>query len=164
MAIACLQAWFRSFFLYLMKNTTMLKSLDGKKDAPVGKLNTGSRKIGILLVDDHCMVREMVRIFLEHQPDMLVIGEAGTGLEAVKMADQLHPDVIIMDISLPELNGIEATRRIISRNPQIKVIGLSMFSESKPKKNLIEAGAIDYFQKGSAFSGLVKAIRRAALV
>ena len=71
----------------------------------------------ILLADDHAMVRKGFRLILETQPDMQIVGEAGNGREAVELAEQLHPDVVVMDVAMPELNGIEATRRLVASAP-----------------------------------------------
>ncbi len=76
----------------------------------------------ILLADDHAMVRKGFRLILETQPDMQIVGEAGNGREAVELAEQLHPDVVVMDVAMPELNGIEATRRLVASAPRTRFL------------------------------------------
>jgi two-component system response regulator NreC len=115
--------------------------------------------IRILLADDHRIVRQGLRILLEAEPDMEVIGEADNGRKVLKLAEELIPDVIIMDLSMPELNGIEATRQILSGAPEVKVVALSMHSDSLFVLNMIKAGASGYLLKDCALEELVKAIR-----
>jgi len=83
----------------------------------------------ILLADDHAMVRKGFRLILETQPDMQIVGEAGNGREAVELAEQLHPDVVVMDVAMPELNGIEAARRLVASAPRTRVLALSMHKD-----------------------------------
>src|SRR5512146_590388 len=97
-------------------------------------------KTGILLADDHGVVRKGLRFLLERQPDMEVVGEAKDGREAVRMAEELKPSVIIMDIAMPQLNGIEATAQIIKRNPRTAVIILSMHSDEGYLVRILSAG------------------------
>ena len=121
------------------------------------KEGANSRPIRILVVDDHKIVRDGLRRLLEIEPDMDVIGEAQNGAEAERMVAQLHPDVAIMDICMPEVNGIEATRRIASSNT--KVIGLSMHSGRWLRKQMAQVGAAAYLQKDCAYDELVRTIR-----
>jgi DNA-binding NarL/FixJ family response regulator len=114
-------------------------------------------RIRILVVDDHKIVRDGLRRLLEVEPDMNVVGEAQNGAEAERMVAQLHPDVAIMDICMPEVNGIEATRRIASS--ATKVIGLSMHSGRWLRKQMAQVGAAAYLQKDCAFDELVRTIR-----
>ena len=86
--------------------------------------------IRILLADDHALVRQGFRMILEAQPDMEIVGQAGNGREAVELASKLHPDVTVMDVAMPELNGIEATRRITTVSPRTRVLALSMHKDS----------------------------------
>ena len=115
--------------------------------------------IRILLVDDHAVLREGLARLLGEQVDMHVIGQATNGLEAVQLADQLAPDVILMDISMPKLNGIEATRRIHSQHPRTRIIGLSMFEEPEQARAMRDAGAANYLTKSGASADLIQAIR-----
>lgn len=115
--------------------------------------------IKIVIADDHALVRDGLRMILESEGDFQVVGEAVTGREAVARAEALEPDVIIMDISMPELNGIEATRTICDRMPAVKVIMLSMHHTQEHVFRAIQAGACGYILKESAGSHVVKAIR-----
>jgi DNA-binding NarL/FixJ family response regulator len=118
-----------------------------------------SKKKRILLAEDHAIVREGLRSLLEKQPDMEVVCEAEDGRKAVERARELLPDVVVMDITMPNLNGIEATRKIINEFPQIKIIALSIHSERRFIANMLEAGATGYVLKEDLISELVKAIR-----
>ena len=100
-----------------------------------------NQPIRIILADDHQIVRKGLRILLEAEPDMEIIAEADNGRKVLKLAQDLLPDIIIMDLSMPELNGIEATRQILSGAPDVKVIALSMHSDSLFVLNMIKAGA-----------------------
>src|SRR5215469_7310247 len=104
-------------------------------------------KIRILIADDHGVVRKGLRLQLEQHSDFEVIGEASDGREAVRMADELLPDIIIMDIGMPNLNGIEATTQIIKKNPRIGVITLSMHSDETYLIRTLAAGAKGYLLK-----------------
>ena len=114
--------------------------------------------IRILLADDHRIVREGLRSLLEKQSGTEVIAEAENGRTAVDLSRTLKPDVVIMDITMPDLNGIEATRQIIAESPGIKVIALSMHSSRKLITEMLSAGASGYLLKHSAFEELGKAI------
>ncbi len=114
----------------------------------------------MLLVDDHDVVRRGLANLVEQQPDMLVVAEAGSGEEAVALAHQHRPDVVVMDISLPGINGVEATRRIMADLPQTCVIGLSVHEEQNVAEAMRSAGAQAYFNKSQAAEELVQAIRR----
>jgi DNA-binding NarL/FixJ family response regulator len=118
--------------------------------------------IKIMVVDDHPIFREGLRGLLEKEAGMELAGEAGNGLEAVEKAAQLKPDVIIMDLNLPDMNGIEATRRILADHPEISVIALSMESDKRFIVEALGAGAKGYVLKDSFFSELVSAIRTVA--
>ncbi len=116
--------------------------------------------IRILLADDHAIVREGLKSLLEREPDMKVVADVGDGRSAVKMALQEKPDLVIMDISMPDLNGIEATSQIISELNRIKVICLSMYREKKFIGAMFQAGASGYVIKNDVTKELIGAIRR----
>lgn len=115
--------------------------------------------IKVLIADDHQIVREGLRSMLEKEPGIKVVGEAEEGRTTLVLARELAPDVIIMDVSMPDLNGIEATRQIVAEFPPIKVIALSMHDDRRFVLNMIKAGAKGYMLKDSAFKDLIKAIR-----
>jgi len=115
--------------------------------------------IRILLADDHEVVRDGVRALLEKQTDMQVVGEAADGREAARLADELGPDVVVMDVGMPNLNGIDATRRILSAHPQIAVVILSMHQDESYVLRSLKAGAKGYLLKESLRSDVLEAIR-----
>jgi DNA-binding NarL/FixJ family response regulator len=119
-------------------------------------------KITVLLVDDHSLVRRGFRRILEDEKDMEVVGEAGNGEEAVKLAKQLHPQVVVMDCALPGMNGLEATREILEDHPAASVLMLSMHTESTWVRQAIEAGAKGYVLKNALDLELGAAIRKVA--
>lgn len=112
----------------------------------------------VIVVDDHRIVREGLVTLLERQPGLKVVAQAETGTEAVKLARELAPDIVIMDISLPDLNGVEATRRILSRRTRTKVIALSMHTDRRFVIESLKAGASAYLLKDAAFDELNQAI------
>jgi two-component system, NarL family, response regulator LiaR len=116
-------------------------------------------KIRILIADDHAVVREGTRRVLEQEPDMEVVGEAGDGEEAVNLATSLKPDVTIMDISMPKMDGIEATRLIKAACPSISVLALSAYDDDQFVFSLLEAGAAGYLLKSVRSRELLDAIR-----
>jgi DNA-binding NarL/FixJ family response regulator len=113
----------------------------------------------IMIVDDHAVVREGLRLLLEKEPDMEVVAEADNGSIAVQRANEFLPDVIVMDINMPEMNGIEATRRIMAANSDIKVLALSMESDRRFVVEVLQSGAKGYVLKDSAFVELAVGIR-----
>ena len=115
--------------------------------------------ITIFLAEDHRLVRDGFRLLIETQPDLKVIGEAGNGREAVRQVIKLLPDIVLMDIGMPELNGIEATRQICEACPSTKVIILSMYSTSQHIARAFKAGARGYILKESAGEDMTKAVR-----
>jgi DNA-binding NarL/FixJ family response regulator len=119
--------------------------------------------IKIVLADDHQIVRQGLRTLLSGEQDMKVVGEADDGRKTLRLAQELTPDVIIMDISMPDLNGIEATRRIMGDFPGVKVIALSMHSDSLFVLNMLKSGAAGYLLKDCALEELVQAIRTVML-
>jgi two-component system, NarL family, response regulator NreC len=116
-------------------------------------------KIKILLADDHKIMREGLKTILEKQPEFEVTGEASTGKEAIDVAIEKNPDVIIMDINMPDLNGIEATLRIKHEKPSIKILALSMHDDRKFLINMLKAGASGYLLKDCASDELIDAIK-----
>ncbi|NTW18051.1 MAG: response regulator transcription factor [Syntrophaceae bacterium] len=114
--------------------------------------------VNVLLADDHKIVRDGLRILIENHGNMNVVAEAENGQKAITLARELHPQVIIMDISMPDMNGIDATRRITSDFPGIKVIALSMHTDRHFVVGMLEAGAAGYLLKDCAFEELVNAI------
>ncbi len=118
-------------------------------------------KIRLLLVDDHAILRKGLRELLLHELDMEVIGEAVDGIEAVEKARRLRPDVILMDINMPRMNGIEAAKEIIACMPDMKIVGLSIHEDEAVARSMRNAGAVDYITKSSATEKLCAAIRKA---
>ncbi|HOD36317.1 MAG TPA: response regulator transcription factor [Syntrophales bacterium] len=118
--------------------------------------------IRILLADDHKIVRDGLRTLIEKESGMEVIGEAENGRKALKMAQKTHPSLVIMDVTMPDMNGIEATRKIVTEVPGVKVIALSMHSDRRFVLGMLEAGASGYLMKDCAFDELAKAVRSVA--
>jgi DNA-binding NarL/FixJ family response regulator len=123
---------------------------------------TAPPRIRVLLVDDHAMVRRGMRDFLELHDDLEVVGEAATGLEAVERCGALRPDVVIMDLLMPDLDGIEATRRIKASQPGVEIVALTSFVEEARVVAAIEAGAAGFLLKDAEADDLAAAIRAAA--
>jgi two-component system, NarL family, response regulator NreC len=122
----------------------------------------GMKRIRILLADDHAVVRHGFKMILGAQPDMEIVGEAGNGREAVELTEQLKPDIVVMDVAMPELNGIEATRRVAASVPHARVIALSMHKDSVYVREVLRAGARGYLLKDSGSADLVAAVRAVA--
>ncbi len=118
-----------------------------------------TNKIRILMADDHTLLRNGIRALLEGESDMTVVGEAEDGREAVRLAGKLHPHVVLMDISMPLLNGLEATRQIKHEHPEINVLVLTMYDHEEYFRQVLEVGASGYLIKRAAASDLVAAIR-----
>ncbi len=118
--------------------------------------------IRIVLAEDHKMVREGLRSLLDREPGIDVLGEAENGRIAVNLTRQMKPEVVIMDVSMPDLNGIEATRQIIGENANVRVLALSMHSDKRFVADILKAGASGYLLKDCAFEELVSAIRAVA--
>lgn len=118
--------------------------------------------IQLLLVDDHTMFREGLRRALEQAPDLQVVGEAATGSEAVRAVAELRPDVVLMDIDMPEMNGVEATRRILAQHPQTAVVMLSVIQAEEYVFQAVKVGACGYICKDQATSEAIRAVRAAA--
>ncbi|MGD1091377.1 MAG: response regulator transcription factor [Bryobacteraceae bacterium] len=118
--------------------------------------------IRIILADDHTIIRSGLRLLLEQQPDFKVVAEANDGREAVQLVSKNHPDVAILDIGMPQLNGIEATRQIVAENPEAQVLILSMHSDEGYVLRALKAGARAYILKNSAEADLIRAVRSVA--
>jgi len=121
-----------------------------------------TKRIRILLADDHAVVRQGFRMILSAHPDLEIVGEAGNGREAVELAAALRPDVVVMDVAMPELNGIEAARRLTAENPHTRVVALSMHKDSVYVREILRAGARGYLLKDSVADDLVAAVRAVA--
>jgi DNA-binding NarL/FixJ family response regulator len=119
------------------------------------------QKIKVLLADDHTVVRQGLKALLGAEPDIEIVGEAENGRQSIQLARELQPDVIVMDIAMPALNGLEATRQITHALPKTKVIILSSYSDDEYVHQLTEAGAAGYLVKQTAANELLKAIREA---
>ncbi len=116
------------------------------------------KKVRIILADDHTVMRAGLRALLERQPGLEVVGEAEDGRQTVELASSHVPDVVVMDIAMPNLNGVEATRRMVSKQPTISVVILSMYSDESYVMRALEAGARAYLLKDSAVTDLIRAI------
>jgi len=113
----------------------------------------------VLLAEDHAMVREGLRSVVEEEPDLEVAAEAENGREAVRLARELSPNIVVMDIGMPDLNGVDATRQILARSRKIKVLALSVHTDKRMVAGMLEAGASGYVPKISAAKELITAIR-----
>jgi PAS domain S-box-containing protein len=129
---------------------------NNKRNIAAERLNS---KISVLVADDHKIMREGLCGLLRSLPDIEVVGEAFDGETAVELARQLHPNIIIMDVNMPGMNGIDATRHIMSEMPDVKVIGLSMHEEADRASAMLKAGAVDYIHKASPSEDLIASIR-----
>jgi two-component system invasion response regulator UvrY len=116
--------------------------------------------IRVMLVDDHRLVRAGLKRVLSEVPDVNVVSEAGTGEEALELARQQRPDVVLMDVNMPGMDGLETTRRMVARMPQTKVVAVSMHMEEPYPSRMLAAGASGYISKDSAAEEVVAAIRR----
>ena len=120
------------------------------------------KRISVLLVDDHAVVRQGFRMILSAEPDIEVVGEAANGREAIGQAECLQPDVVLMDVSMPELNGIEATRRIVATAPRTRILALSMHHDAVYVREILRAGASGYLLKEAGDHDLLTAVRAVA--
>lgn len=122
----------------------------------------GGKKIRVLLADDHTLVRQGFRRMLEDDTEIIVVGEARTGLEAMELCKTLKPDIVVMDLSMPELGGLEATAEILKDNPKIKILILSMFSNEAYIRKAFDLGAKGYMLKNAIEVDLTRAVRALA--
>lgn len=120
------------------------------------------RAIKVLLADDHTIVRQGLKLILASQPDFEVVGEAANGREAADLAEKLRPDIVLMDVQMPDLNGIEATRRMVAANSRLKVLVLSMHKEALYVREVLKAGARGYILKDAIDTELLSAMRSVA--
>jgi two-component system, NarL family, response regulator NreC len=120
------------------------------------------RKTRILLADDHQLMRSGVRLMLEREPDLTVVGEAADGREAVALAKSLKPEVVVMDIGMPNLNGIEAAHQMTQESPELAIVMVSMHSDESYVLRALKAGARGYLLKDSAEADLIKAVHAVA--
>ena len=118
--------------------------------------------IRVLLADDHAVVRKGVREFLEDEPDIEVVGEAGDGQQAVELAVALQPDVVVMDVAMPELSGVEATKRIRSLAPAVRILALTAYDDEPYVFGLLDAGVTGYMLKTAESREIVRAVRSTA--
>lgn len=130
--------------------------------APVDKTPSSGAKIRVVIVDDHMVMRQGLASLLRAVPDIEILGEAADGESAIRLIQDVHPDVVLMDISMPGMDGIQATRIIHSEHPEVQVIGLSMFQEGEQAAAMREAGAVDYITKSGPSEAVIAAIRSCA--
>ncbi|MEO7458127.1 MAG: response regulator transcription factor [Gemmatimonadaceae bacterium] len=133
-----------------------------QRDTPSGGIKVGARTIRVVIADDHAVVREGLRVLVSAQPGLEVIGEAGDGQEAWKLACELQPDVIVLDLSMPVMGGAETAERISKECADVRILALTMHEERGYVSRLLRAGAAGYLLKRSASSELVRAIRAVA--
>jgi two-component system, NarL family, response regulator NreC len=131
-------------------------------DTSPGRSATTSKQLRVLVADDHKMVRDGIRLLVDGQPDMHVVGEAGSGTEAVKQARELKPDVIVMDLTMPEMNGLRATEVINAEAPQIKILVVTVHEDESYLRQLCSVRAAGYVLKRSAATEMLDAIRAVA--
>jgi DNA-binding NarL/FixJ family response regulator len=115
--------------------------------------------IRVVIAEDHRMVRELLAALLAREPDVSIVGEAGNGREAIDMAHELRPDLLVLDVGLPEIDGIEVARRLRTAQPALKLLALSIYGEERFVQAMLNAGANGYLLKTSAVTELVQAIR-----
>ncbi len=125
-------------------------------------MSNGSATIRVMIVDDHTIVREGLATLLDVFPDLELVAEASNGLEAIRLCEEHHPDVVLMDMLMPEMDGISATRAIRERFPDVQVLALTSFNEKEYVTGAIEAGAIGYLLKDIEAASLAAAIRAAS--
>src|ERR687884_725443 len=126
------------------------------------KAKAGAKSLRILLAEDHLMVREGLKALVNAQPDMEVVGEAGDGRAAIQLTQELQPNVVLMDVSMPEMNGLKATEKVKQLFPDMKVLTLTRHADSGFLQQLFRAGASGYILKQSAATELIRAIHAVA--
>jgi PAS domain S-box-containing protein len=141
------------------KSVELMPDIALKPTVEYGRAAQNQGRIRILLADDHAVMRDGLTRILQNQSDLVVVAQAENGLEAVQMADQISPDVILMDITMPELDGIAATEKILKKHPWVRIIGLSMHDDPSTEERMRRAGAWDYIYKASSSDVIVQAIR-----
>jgi two-component system response regulator NreC len=119
-------------------------------------------KTKVLIVDDHKLFRDALKVLINHQEDMEVVGEAQNGQEAIERTRELLPDVILMDVKMPIMDGAEATGRILDELPSTKILALSIYADDEFMASMIRAGAVGYVLKGCDFAEIYAAIRKVA--
>jgi DNA-binding NarL/FixJ family response regulator len=129
---------------------------------PASEVACPKKKLRIVLVDDHVVVRQGLFGLFRAEPDMEVVGEASDGESAVYLIREIQPDFVLMDVSMPGMNGIQATRIIHSELPDVRIIGLSMFQTEELSAAMREAGAVDYVSKSAPSGNVIAAIRACA--
>jgi DNA-binding NarL/FixJ family response regulator len=122
-------------------------------------MDTANPVIRLLIADDHTLVRQGIRLLLETQPDFQVVGEASDGAQVVQMANELHPDIVVMDLAMPNMDGIEATRAIKRGVPETQILALTMYENDEYFFKMLEAGAAGYVLKRAAAHELIAALR-----
>jgi len=132
-----------------------------RKEEKTGKVIMREKRTAhrVLIVDDHKIMREGLVGLLQFEPDIEIVGQAADGPQAIELAEKLEPDIIIMDVNLGEMSGVEATKRILTSNPNIKVIGLSMHTSNDVATAMRDAGAVAYLTKGGPSEDLIAALR-----
>ena len=120
------------------------------------------KTIRVLLADDHALVRQGFRRILEDEPDIVVVGEAGGGAEAIELDQKLEPDVVVLDMAMPEINGLHAAIDILRRRPERRILILSMFGDEQYVRNALDAGASGYILKNALETDLIRAVRTLA--
>jgi DNA-binding NarL/FixJ family response regulator len=130
-----------------------------EKDSQPGLHSKQKNKTGILIADDHPLFRQSLMTVLKNEPDFEVVGEASNGVEAVKMTEELSPDIVLMDITMPGLDGLEATRQIKAEHPEIAVLVLTIHEDEQHAVDILEAGAAGYLTKSVFGEDIVHSIR-----
>ena len=129
---------------------------------PSGPRSSPSGTIRLVLVDDHALVRQGFRRILEDEPGIQVVGEGGTGMEAVALVTSQKPDVIVLDMAMPDMNGLHAARMILRERPQTRVLILSMYSDEQYVRSALDAGVHGYILKNALETDLTRAVRAVA--
>jgi DNA-binding NarL/FixJ family response regulator len=142
--------------------TTTSTPASGSGTGSSSTSSSSSAEIRVVLADDHALVRQGFRRILEDEPDITVVGEAGTGLAAIELVRTTQPDVVVMDMSMPEMNGLHAAHEILKLRPSTRILILSMYSDDQYVRNALDAGVHGYILKGALETDMVRAIRAVA--